>query len=174
MKKIPIPRMLATRPVDHRGYPIPFLQFIPETFYKDRRVDFRITDPYKKEFALRKQLCGLCGQPLAAKVYFIGGPLSAESRVFSDPPMHRDCAQYAMKVCPYLVNPNYKPAEGPVKSRDGTPTQADALQGQGRPPKMFLYKTNGYNLTQIKDGRTGKIHSGIYAVANPPEELTEF
>jgi hypothetical protein len=31
--------------------------------------------------------------------------MCAVNRVSGDPPMHRDCAEYAVKVCPFMVQP---------------------------------------------------------------------
>jgi hypothetical protein len=80
----------------------------------------------------------------------------------------------AMKVCPFLAMPNYKVIEGVVKTTEGFVTQQDAFAAADRPKEMFLYITDGYEITRIKDGRTGKIHPVVYALANPYKVLEPF
>jgi hypothetical protein len=36
---------------------------------------------------------------------FVGGPLSAAQRLYSDPPAHPECAVFSAKVCPFLAIP---------------------------------------------------------------------
>ncbi|GLH30150.1 hypothetical protein WSS15_28000 [Acetobacter pasteurianus] len=56
--------------------------------------------------ALRNKLCWICGQKMGRFASFVGGPKSTASKCFVEPPMHRDCAEFAMQVCPYLVTGN--------------------------------------------------------------------
>ena len=98
---VPIPDRLARRPRDKRGYPIPYAVMVDSNGVPD----FRVTDIEKWVFAVQHKRCGLCGEPLGARMAFVGGPKCHKYRVFTDLPMHRDCAEYALRVCPYLALP---------------------------------------------------------------------
>ena len=174
VSKVPIPPMMNSRPRDRRGLPIPYFQYIPPNFENDRVVDFRVTDPERRIECLTKKLCGLCGEPLLRTFAFIGGPLSRESRVFSDPPSHENCAKYAMKVCPFLAIPSYKVGETIKATRDGYEVITDAMGVAERPPQMFLYITDGFEMVRVRDGNTGEIHPMIYALANDHKRVEEF
>ena len=51
----------------------------------------------------------MCGNKLKGSRWFVGGPKSAFSIIgaYYDPPMHEECAHYALQVCPYLAAPTY-------------------------------------------------------------------
>lgn len=97
--------MLRTRPKDRRGYPIPYIVLID----KNKRPHFTINDQSRVYEVVKKKLCGLCGKKLDNGAWFIGGakcftsPLGA----FIDPPVHKECGEYALKVCPFLAAPSY-------------------------------------------------------------------
>lgn len=38
---------------------------------------------------------------------FVGGPRSIERHTFTDAGMHKECAEYALKVCPFLAAPKF-------------------------------------------------------------------
>lgn len=105
-RDIPIPEQLADRPKDERGFPITFV-----TLMVDGKPDFTTIDAEKIVACITGPLCGLCGQDLIdvysdkpETVAFIGGPKSIEHHNFLDPPMHEECAAYAMQVCPHIVH----------------------------------------------------------------------
>ena len=51
--------------------------------------------------AYRRKICFLCGEPLGRFAAFVIGPMgSSINRVSSEPPAHRDCAEYAVRACP--------------------------------------------------------------------------
>lgn len=99
MKNIDIPKRIARLPRAENGYPIPF--FVPIIKGKP---DFRVADEGKRLLCLKNCVCWICGQPLEKIVAFAGGSLSLKNRMFSDGPMHLDCAEFAMKVCPHILN----------------------------------------------------------------------
>jgi hypothetical protein len=94
--KMQIPKFLSHLPVFH-GMPVPF------TFAWHEGVpDFKVLDLAKVAVCLQNHLCGTCGRKLGVYCYFIGGPASRQNRLFTDPPMHRACAQFSTQVCPFL------------------------------------------------------------------------
>src|SRR5215203_4621477 len=94
-----IPLRLSRRPRDRRGYVIPFAQFID----RHGQPQFAAMDDALVRRCLDHRLCGLCGEPMGGHIFFIGGPLSTASGYFYDPPMHRDCATFALRTCPHLA-----------------------------------------------------------------------
>jgi hypothetical protein len=95
-----LPRRLLARPRDAHGFPITYVTLLDN----DGKPDFRIVDEAKLAHCLRARLCGVCGQLLGRHLFFIGGPLCVASRLFLDPPMHRECAIFALQACPHLAN----------------------------------------------------------------------
>jgi len=106
-----IPFRLGRRPRDARGFVVPFAQFIKP----DGTPDFRILDDRLTGKALRRRLCGLCGEPMRKDVWFVGGPKCVEHGYFYDPPMHRECAVYALQTCPHLARSKGKYAPIPER-----------------------------------------------------------
>ena len=97
-----MPTRIARLPRDPRGYPIPV-----NVLNSKGVLDFRATDPAKMARVIELRCCALCGEPLGARMAFVGGPKSMASRYFTDAPMHRDCAIYALQVCPFLAAPSF-------------------------------------------------------------------
>jgi hypothetical protein len=91
---------------DHRGYPIPVMVFRdPEgkPHFTVNNEGTRVID------IIIDERCSICGTPLLRERWFVGGPLSAfhAHGAYHDPPMHRDCLHYALRVCPYLAMASY-------------------------------------------------------------------
>jgi hypothetical protein len=99
-RTVAVPPALANRPRDRRGFVIPASVEDGTT-----SPDFRVVKP---ENALRLtlgELCWLCGGQRDYWMTFIGGPISMSNRCFNDGWMHEACAEYALKVCPFLASP---------------------------------------------------------------------
>jgi len=128
MATIPIPPFLAHLPVDSRGYPVPF--FVAK---RGEHYDFIHMDERKQQQAIQDHLCHICGKELSPRQswYVITGPTGYKNRVVSDPPMHKDCAAYALQVCPHLL---YQKAE---RKDDGTGKIHPAMQ-LGKPDSIYL------------------------------------
>ena len=97
---VPIPPKMRLLPRDRRGYPVPW---IVQRDLTGR--PFFVMNAAEKTLACgRRGLCGICGKKLERDVWLIGGPGAAfhEHGVYLDPPMHRQCATYALQVCPYI------------------------------------------------------------------------
>lgn len=69
----------------------------------DGGVDFRQTRGNNWRDAWVKGLCQVDGQPHGPSVVFLGGPNQiAEGGHFDEPPLHPECAAYAMRACPMI------------------------------------------------------------------------
>lgn len=109
------PARMASRPVDARGFPVPwFVAWI------DGKPDHRVLDGAKLEPAIALNLCWQCGQQLGAFKSFVIGPMCTITRTISEPPSHRECACYAVTACPFLTRPHAKRREAglPEEARD--------------------------------------------------------
>lgn len=102
---VQIPPRMRSLPVDRRGYPVPFIVVRD----KDGVPHFTINNHELVMKCIKEDLCAICGQKLFRFRWFVGGPLSAfhESGCYNDTPLHHECAQFALRVCPHLAAPKY-------------------------------------------------------------------
>lgn len=146
-----IPFRLSRRPRDARGLVIPFTQFIKP----DGTPDFRVMDEALTGKAIRRRLCSLCGEPMRGDVWFIGGPKCVENGFFYDPPMHRECALYALQTCPHLARAKGKYA--PVPDR----VEGAALMIQGA---MDDKKAEWFGLMRSTGYTSGRADTGMHVI----------
>lgn len=95
-----VPDRIARLPKS-QGYHVPWF-----VTWLDGTPDFRVMDAQKFVRAVTEKLCWVCGQPTGSYVAFLIGPMCAVNQVSAEPPLHRECAEYSAKVCPFLSNPN--------------------------------------------------------------------
>lgn len=110
---IPIPERMKRLPISKTGFPVPWF-----VAHYNGDWDFRVIGPGKVESAVKRKLCWLCGQPLGVNMVYVIGPMCSVNRVSAEPPSHLDCAEYAVRACPFLTKPAMRrnekdmPAEG--------------------------------------------------------------
>jgi hypothetical protein len=109
VSKITIPKNLRSRP-SYNGYIVPFFvtwylgdKQVNETT-PGARPSFPTIDAKRQLMCQKRSLCWICGRVMGAFKTFIFGPSSAIVRASMEPPSHRECALYAVKVCPYLTS----------------------------------------------------------------------
>jgi hypothetical protein len=116
----PLPERIMKLPVDpKRGYPVPFfVQWLKEENGKliacpagEGEPDFRITDPEALVTCLWDNVCWTCGEKLGLFRAYLLGPQAALQRMSHEPPSHVECAKFAVKSCPFMVNPEMKRRE---------------------------------------------------------------
>lgn len=95
-----LPLRIAALPRDSRGIPIPWF-----VAWVDGVPEFRAADGDKFVRAVRERRCWVCGEQLGRWLAFILGPMCVITRTTSEPPMHRDCAEWSLRYCPFLVEP---------------------------------------------------------------------
>jgi hypothetical protein len=138
---VPLPKRIAALPLDpERGYPIPFFVALVEG-----KPDFRIADADKVQLCRQEQLCWICGQKLGRFMTFVIGPMCAVNRISAEPPMHRECAEFSVRVCPFLLNPNQK--RNPKKIEGKAPEELAPMPGiaiMRNPGVMLEWVTTSY------------------------------
>jgi hypothetical protein len=140
----PLPPKMRQLPVDHRGYPVPF--FVE---WVGGVPDHRLQDPTKLARCVREKRCWLCGDRLGRYLVFVIGPMCAVNRVSSEPPSHRECAEYAVSACPFLTRPHAQRREA------GMLEEAQEVAGvmiKRNPGVVLLWVTRSYRLARVANG----------------------
>lgn len=119
-----MPGRIARLPRDKRGFPVPwFVQWLKDAApcaVGDGEPDFRVIDSDKFALCLKQPRCWICGGFMGKHKVLVIGPMCVVNRVTSEPPCHRDCAEYAARACPFLARPRMKrntkdmPVEGSI------------------------------------------------------------
>jgi hypothetical protein len=141
-----IPFRMARRPRDDRGFAVPAVQFIDQ----NGKPDFRVLDHRLMGKTLRGRRCGLCGDPIRKNVWFIGGPKCVDNGFFYDPPMHKECATYALQTCPHLARSKGK--YSPVPDRIDGATMIVGQMDDKKSEWFGLMESTGYTFEPSGDG----------------------
>lgn len=144
-RDVVIPWPLSERPRDPRGYPIPWNVPVVEVEPGVRVPQFREVDPNKNLAALAGRLCALCGTEHHPAVSFVGGPVALERELFTEPPMHVECALYALRVCPFLIVKDARYSGAPHRPE----TELVEGIGEGHPSRFALVIAGDYKLVLI-------------------------
>jgi hypothetical protein len=144
---VPIPDRLKGFPLFRGKFLVHYTVYVGA----DGQPDFKVVHEANRIKALEERLCHLCGKPLGKLMVLIGGPLSVQNRMFMDGPMDPECAEYAAKVCPYLANPNHGHSNAAPKhsKEDDTTIIVHEDIPKGRPARMAMYYTNGYDPVRV-------------------------
>lgn len=110
--KASMPSSMNYRPVDHRGFPVPW--FVTEKD-DEGHWDFVNIDPERFYEAVRQEKCWVSGQALGRFKAFCVGPMCAINRTAGDAPVTREIALWSVKVCPFMSRPRARRAD---KTRD--------------------------------------------------------
>jgi hypothetical protein len=149
-----MPERIKNLPHDpERDYPVPFF-----VAYIDGKPDFRIADDEKRRRCIKERLCWICGERLGRYLVFVIGPMCSVNRISAEPPMHRDCAEYSARVCPFLLNPNQKRNPKKVNAETGEPP---GIMIARNPGCMVLWITTSYSL--VRDDHGGL----LFGLGNP-------
>lgn len=146
------PRIKALR-ISSQGFPIPwFVHQVPEA-----EPDLRIADEEKFVRAIKRKLCWICGQPLGRHQVFIIGPMCAVNRVTSEPPNHRQCAEFAARFCPFLSRPAFvrSPREKLAHGEEAKLKPAAGMAIPRNPGVACLWEAEEYKLFRPQGGNEG-------------------
>ncbi len=165
---VPVPYHMRNLDRDRRGYPIPV-----NVLRDDKgRPQFTVNDERIAEVLRSNALCAICGGKMIkdkanSDMWLVGGMGSCfhEHGRFFDSPMHRQCAAYAIQVCPYLSMPIYSKRIGELLAQqaewDPTPEgvervliNVDLTQLPGRPEVFGLCRLSRYELHRVDMVRT--------------------
>jgi hypothetical protein len=144
-ENVPIPELMKGNKLDKRGYPIPYIVFRDSK----NRPQFTVNDSRFVKRCLFHNRCGICGNKLGEVVYFVGGPGSAfhPNGAYVDPPMHKECATYALQVCPFLAYRPYAGAKATYvveSTEDPRIVVEDPTMLKGKPEVFVLKGTLGF------------------------------
>jgi hypothetical protein len=164
IKDIPLPRRMTRLPVNERGFPVPF--FVAKV---NGEYDFRAFSGDKITACVRKRLCWLCGEPLGRYMAFVIGPMCSINRVSSEPPSHLECAQYAVKACPFLTKPRARrnDVDLPQFGKNGGFGMAAGNAIEHNPGAVLIWITKDYK--PVSDG-----HGGVLFSIGEPHDLLWF
>ena len=90
-------------------YPVPFVQM-----GYDGKPDFRVLDPDKVSECVEQKLCAICGVTLGEFCWFIGNDKAKMERLFHDPPMHEQCADFVAITCPFVSGKRNEYSQRPL------------------------------------------------------------
>lgn len=141
LNSVNTPDRVAALQKDERGYPIPHT-----VQWANGKPDFRVIDQVKWIDAVSSCKCGICGEKIEGQMAFTGGPLSIQNRLFTDLPMHKECAEYALQVCPFLAMPKFGYLD---KAGYKMPVKVMSAVSNDRPDKFGLGMTDGFRVARI-------------------------
>lgn len=156
IRDIPLPERLKSRPVSERGFPVPwFVSFIKGQW------DFVNLDPRKIVEAYKRNLCFLCGETLGRYKAFVIGPMCSINRVSSEPPAHKECAEYAVRACPFLARPNAKRND---KAHLTGPENIPGIAIEHNPGATLIWITKRFRPIPVDNG-------ALFQLGDPVETL---
>jgi hypothetical protein len=163
-----VPLHMRELPRDERGYPIPAMV----QYDKAGKPLFPVIDMRKWFDLAQGRCCGVCGRPMRAQqgYWFVGGPLCFENHAFTDLPMHRECAVFSLKVCPFLALPRFRYILRDVTLPDGTTVNVNEHVSTKRPERFGLGKAVTYRVQMI----VSDTNPGSPLLSVPPFELVEW
>ncbi len=139
-RKAEIPEFLAHLKT-YGGYPVPF------------------THMEHCARCLRDKLCAICGRRLGEYCYFIGGPLSKKNRLFVDPAMHKQCAEFASQTCPFLTGQKLEYSSRAAEHKDALVTKVPMAP---RPDTMFIMRTYTKKVRAVTVNGKAMIQAGSW------------
>jgi hypothetical protein len=146
IRDIPVPKRLMRRPLTDNGFPVPwFASFI------DGAWNLVAVDPRKIQYAIRKRLCWICGEPLGQYLCFVIGPMCSINRVSAEPPQHRECAEYAVRACPFLSRPRMRRNEVEREAVGSVPTSGIMIEHN--PGAALIWVTKSFRVIPDQNGQ---------------------
>jgi hypothetical protein len=149
------PLRIQQLPLDHRGFPVPYF-----VAWIDGKPDHRIADADKFIEAVQKKRCWICGQGLSREPYaFLLGPMCVITRTVSEPPSHRECAEFSARACPFLSIPPKGRRDDHLPAAIKEPA---GISLKRNPGVIALWLCDTYRITPQDDGM-------LFSVGQPRE-----
>jgi hypothetical protein len=152
--EIQVPERMAALPLDRRGYPVP----VNVDRDKNGVPNFAVNNVETRHRLFKEDRCGICGGKLLRGRWAIGGPGSVlhPDGALLDPPMHHECATYAVQACPYLAIPAYTKSVTRLKEDEIGLYKGNLVHNPtkigGRPDLFVLAMFIGQKLSLEPDG----------------------
>jgi hypothetical protein len=162
----PLPPRIARLPVE-QGWPVPWFVDWREDGQGVSRPDFRVVDKRKFFQAIKERRCWVCGDLLGHWLAFPIGPMCSITRTISEPPSHRECAEWSIQNCPFLSNPAM------VRRTDNLPDDAEQAAGAGltrNPGVMCLWMTRTFETFRVAKTQVG--NEGTLITVGEPADVT--
>jgi hypothetical protein len=158
------PKFMQELPI-FRGYPVPwFVDWIGGV------PEFRAMDMRKFKIAINDRRCWVCGNKLFGEEIFTIGPMCLVNRISSEPPAHRECAQYSAINCPFLSKPHMVRRED--ENFNAAKKPSAGIMVARNPGVTLLYYTRRHELLSVP-GKPGIAAPGILFRLGKPF-LTEW
>lgn len=141
-----LPPRIAKLPVNETGFPIPWFAATV-----DGKRDFRVVDSLQMREAVRFKKCWVCGEKLGVHMAFVIGPMCGLNRTISDPPSHKECAEFSALNCPFLSRPL---AKRNTEGLDGM-QQAAGFGLRRNPGAVGVWVTKSYEVFRPHAGNPG-------------------
>jgi hypothetical protein len=163
----PLPDRIARLPLDPlRNLPVPwFVAWLRDgkectPGFPGALPDFRIIGHNRIAHAHHGHVCWMCGEAMGSFCAFPLGPMCTVSRTVSEPPCHRECAEFALCACPFLLNPKRgrRPFDFDVVPAAGVPIARN-------PGAYALWVTKSYKPFHVSGGNGGV----LFEVGEPTE-----
>lgn len=154
--KAEMPERLARRP-QWRGFPIPYTTMVGS----DGVPNFKVTDIVAWEHCVAGHLCALCTEPLDYWCWYLGSIEHYQNENVFDLGMHRECAEYAARVCPYIAyGKAYGNEIGPVKGAVEIIELAprESMSNEGVP--IYLFRGRSKSIRVIPRGKVNFVKTG--------------
>lgn len=149
---IPIPSRMLHLSLSPEGFPIP--HFVPII---NGKPEFRGMDGDHLRRCVMYKICWLCGQKMGKYITFVIGPMCAVNRNSAEPPCHSDCAEYAVKACPFLTQPRMRRNETRMPLAKG---EVAGIMIKRNPGVTLLWTTCDYRI--VRDG-----HGFLFRIGDP-------
>lgn len=138
--EVAVPKNMESLELTEKGYLNPW--FV-------KADDFRVVDGDKAWLAVSKQNCWVCGNPFIENEFaMVGDAVTAMVRICTEPPCHKECAVYALQVCPFILYPNAKRREAGLDEEEKL-----AHNNKSREVKINEANPGKYYLVVVKDFR---------------------
>lgn len=138
------PRRIRMLPKDKRGFHVPWF-----VGWVNGEPEFRTADGRKVGLAIKNKQCWVCGQKLEKEFAFVIGPMCAVIRVSAEPPSHLECADYSVKVCPFLNMPQMRRRENDLPEQIAQPA---GIAIRRNPGVTLVWITSSYKVMRVHNG----------------------
>lgn len=165
---VPIPDCMAGRPVDRRGFPVPWFVTVKD---ENGDWDFAQVEKTRWDAAFEYNRCWVSGEPLGAYKSFVSGPLGVVNLIAGDPPVKKELALWSVKVCPFLSRPLARRSEKDLG--DITVSAHQGFAVNRNPGVTAIYTTKSHARVNSAVVRMGPLEDITWWCQGRPATRTE-